>query len=68
MEEVNLLEDPGPAVARHLVYDLDRILHLCVDVDTRMHGGVSTLAKELTGEAVDLLRIDRILKTILECV
>ena len=49
VEEVNLLEDPGPAMARHLVNDLDRVLHLRVDVDTRLHRGISTLAKNLPG-------------------
>jgi hypothetical protein len=49
VEEVNLLEDPGPAMARHLVNDLDRVLNLCVDVDTRLHRGISTLAKNLPG-------------------
>ena len=55
VEEVNLLEDPGPAMARHLVNDLDRVLNLCVYVNTRLHGGVSTLAKNLPGQSVDLL-------------
>ena len=49
VEEVNLLEDPGPAMAGHLVNDLDRVLHLRVDVDTRLHRSISTLAKNLPG-------------------
>ena len=55
VEEINLLEDPGPAVGWHLVNDLDCILHLCVDVDTSLHGGVSTLAKNLSCQSVEFL-------------
>ena len=33
MEQVNLLEDPGSAVGGHLLNNLDRVLHLGVDVD-----------------------------------
>ena len=55
VEEVNLFEDPGPAVSRHLVNDLDRVLHLGVDVDTSLHRCVCTLAKNLPGQSVDLL-------------
>ena len=47
VEEVYLLEDPGPAVSRDLVYDLDRVLYLRVDVDTGLHRGICTLAKNL---------------------
>ena len=47
MEGINLLEDPGPAVTRDLVDDLDRVLDLCVDVDTALYTGVSALAKHL---------------------
>ena len=55
VEEVNLLEDPGPTVARHLIYDLDRVLHLCVYVDAGLYRGVCTLAKNLPGQSIDLL-------------
>ena len=55
MEEVNLLENPEPAVGGHLVNDLNCILHLCVDVDTSLHGGVSTLAKNLSCQSVEFL-------------
>ena len=35
MEQVNLLEDPRTAVSFHsFIDDLDRILHVSVDVDT----------------------------------
>ena len=47
VEEVNLLEDSCPAVAGHLVNDLDRILHLRVDVDTRLYRGICPLTKNL---------------------
>ena len=33
MEEINLLEDPGPAVGGDFVNDLDGVLHVRVDVD-----------------------------------
>ena len=53
VEEVNLLEDPGPAVGGHLVNDLNCILHLCVD--TSLHGGVGTLAKNLSCQSIEFL-------------
>ena len=44
MEEINLLEDAGPAVGGHLVNDLDGVLHLRVDVDAGLDRSVGPLA------------------------
>ena len=43
VEGVDLLEDPAPAVAGHLVDDLDGVLCLGVDVDAGLYAGVRTL-------------------------
>ena len=56
MEEINLLEDPGPAVRGHLLNDLDRVLDICEDVHTGLHGCVCPLTKNLPCQAVDLLK------------
>ena len=45
VEEVDLLEDPGPAVAGDLVDDLDGVLHLGVHVEASLDRGISPLAK-----------------------
>ena len=55
MEEINLLEDPGPAVGGHLVNDLDGVLHLGVDVDAGLDGGVGPLAQHLARQTVQLV-------------
>ena len=54
VEQVNLLEDPAPAVGGHLVDDLDCVLHLSVDVDAGLHRGVGALAQHLPGQPVQL--------------
>ena len=54
MEQVNLLEDPGPAVGGHLVYDLDGVLGVGVDVDAGLDRGVGPLAQHLPGQPVQL--------------
>ena len=56
MEGVDLLENPGPAVAGNLVDYLDGVLDLCVDVDTALDAGVSALAQNLAGQTVQLLK------------
>ena len=55
VKKVNLLEDSRPAVARHLVNDLDSVLDFSVDVDTGLHDGVGALAKHLPSQPVELL-------------
>ena len=55
MEQINLLKDPSPAVRRHLVDDLDGVLHLGVDVDAGLDRGVRPLAQHLPGQSVQLL-------------
>ena len=55
VEQVNLLEDPAPAVGGHLVDDLDGVLHLGVDVDAGLHRGVGALAKHLAGKTVEFV-------------
>ena len=56
VEQVNLLEDPAPAVGGHgLVDDLDCVLHLGVDVDAGLHRGVRALAQHLARQPVQLL-------------
>ena len=55
VEKVNLLEDSRPAVTRHLVNDLDSVLDLSVDVDTRLHDGIGPLAQDLPSQPVELL-------------
>ena len=55
MEQVNLLEDPGPRVCGDLLDDLDGVLHLSVDVDTGLDRGVGSLTKNLSGQSVQLL-------------
>ena len=55
MEEINLLEDPGPAVSGHLVNDLDGVLHVRVDVDAGLDGGVGPLAQHLARQTVQLV-------------
>ena len=59
MEQVNLLEDPGPAVCGHLVDDLDGVLHVGVDVDAGLDRGVGPLAQHLPGQPVQLLECVR---------
>ena len=54
VEEVYLLEYPSPAMAWYLVYNLDCVLHLRVYIDTSLYRGVSTLAKNLPGQSVEL--------------
>ena len=55
MEQVNLLEDPRPAVGGHLVDDLDGVLGVGVDVDAGLDRGVRPLAQHLPGQPVQLL-------------
>ena len=55
VEQINLLEDPSPAVRRHLVDDLDGVLHLGVDVDAGLDTGVRALAQYLARQPVQLL-------------
>ena len=55
MEEINLLEDAGPAVGGHLVNDLDGVLHLRVDVDAGLDRSVGPLAQHLPSQAVQLV-------------
>ena len=52
---VDLLEDPGPTVSRHLLDDLDSVLHVGVDVDTRLDAGVSSFSQHLPRQFVKLL-------------
>ena len=52
VEQINLLEDPGPAVSGDLLDDLDCVLHLSVDVDAGLHRGVGALAQHLPGQTV----------------
>ena len=59
MKKVNLLEDPGPAVGRDLVNDLDGVLHLSVDVDAGLDGGVGPLAQHLPSETVKFMECVR---------
>ena len=53
---VDLLEDAAPAVAGHLVDDLDGVLRLRVDVEAGLDAGVGALTQHLTRQAVQLLR------------
>ena len=55
VEQINLPEDPGPAVGGHLLDDLDCVLHLGVDVDAGLHRGVRALAQHLARQPVQLL-------------
>ena len=55
MEQVNLLEDPGSAVGGHLLNDLDRVLHLGVDVDAGLDWSVGSLTQHLPCQLVQLL-------------
>ena len=55
MKSIYFFEDPGPAVAGHLVDNLHRVLHLGVHVEASLHRGVSTLAKNFPGKPVDFL-------------
>ena len=55
VEKVDLLEDSRPAVTRHLVNDLDSVLDLGVDVDTRLHDGIGPLAQHLPSQPIKLL-------------
>ena len=55
MEQVDLLEDPGPGVSGDLLNDLDGVLHLSVDVDTSLNRGVSSLTQDLSCQSVQLL-------------
>ena len=54
MEEVNLLEDPAPAVRGNLVDDFHCVLDLSEDVDAGLDPGVGPLAQHLA-QAVQLL-------------
>ena len=48
MEQVNFLEDSGPAVSGHsLVNDLDSVLYLSVDVNTGLDWRVGSLTQHL---------------------
>ena len=55
VEQINLPEDPGPAVGGHLLDDLDCVLHLSVDVDTGLDTGVGPLTQDLACQPVQLL-------------
>ena len=55
MEQIYLLEDPGPAVCGHLFDDLDGVLHLSVDIDAGLDTGVGALAQHLACQPVQLL-------------
>ena len=55
VEQINLPEDPGPAVGGHLLDDLDCVLHLGVDVDTGLDTGVGPLTQNLACQPVQLL-------------
>ena len=54
MEEVNLLEDPAPAVRRNLVDNLYCVLDPGEDVDAVLNPGVGPLSQDLA-QAVQLL-------------
>ena len=47
MEGIYLLEDPCSAVSGHLINDLDRVLHLCVYIDTGAYTSVRSLAQDI---------------------
>ena len=55
VEQINLLEHPGPAVSGNFLDDLDGVLHLGVDVDAGLHRGVGALAKHLAGKTVEFV-------------
>ena len=55
VEEINLLENPGPAVSGHLLNDLDGVLHLGVDVDAGLDRGVGALAQHLTRQTIEFV-------------
>ena len=55
VKKVDLFEDSCPAVARHLVNDLDSVLNLGVDVDTGLHDSVGALAQHLPSQPIKLL-------------
>ena len=55
VKKVDLFEDSCPAVARHLVNDLDSVLNLGVDVDTGLHDSVGALSQHLPSQPVELL-------------
>lgn len=55
MEQIDLLEDPCPAVRRHLLNDLDGIFNLGVDVDAGLDTGIGPLAQHLPCQPVQLL-------------
>ncbi len=56
MEGVNLLEDAAPAVAGHLVDNLDCVLGVGVDVNAGLHAGVRALPQHLSRQPVQLLK------------
>ena len=60
VECVNLLENPGPGVSRHLLDDLDGVLHLGVDVDAGLNAGVGALAQHFASQSVQLLSTKKI--------
>ena len=64
VERIDLLEDPAPAVAGHLVDDLDGVLGLGVDVNTGLHAGVGALPQHLPSQAVQLLTPAHITNTV----
>lgn len=52
VERLHLAEHSRPRVARNLLDDLHRVLEIRVDVHTRLHRGVGTLAQNLTSQLV----------------
>ena len=56
MEEINLLEDPGPAVGGDFVNDLDGVLHLSVDIDAGLDRGVCALTEHFPGKTIQLMK------------
>jgi len=55
VEEINFLENPGPAVSGHFLNDLDSVFNVCEDVGTSLHRCVSSPAEHFAREPVDLL-------------
>ena len=55
VERVDLLEHPGPGVAGHLVDDLDGVLLVGPVVPASPDRGISSLAQDLAGQAVQVL-------------
>ena len=59
MEEINLLEDPGPAVGGDFVNDLDGVLHLSVDVDAGLDRGVCALSQDFSRQTIQFVECVR---------